>query len=148
MERESKLSFLFIFLLGLGLIYVSYQQDSLQERVNQVDYLVIDAGIRIDNSSHIEQRTVHLTRGATAYEGLERVASVGTKHYPGMGEYITRINGLSNDQKTGKFWLIAKLENGNWRGLSIGADSYKLKDGDNILFWYGKSQNAPFAMSS
>lgn len=69
---------------------------------------------------------------------------MGTKHYPGMGEYITRINGVSNDQEKGKFWLIAKLENGNWKGLNVGADSYRLKGGDNILFWYGKSKNAPF----
>ncbi len=147
MKNESKLCLVLIFLLGLGLIYVTYQQTSLQERVNQIDHLVIKTGIRIDNGSHIEQKTIHLTRGATAYEGLERIASVGTRYYPGVGEYITRVNKTANNQKKEKYWFIARLENGNWKGLNVGADSYKLKDGDNILYWYGKSKNAPFEIS-
>lgn len=148
MKKESKACLIFIFLLGLGMIYVSYQQNSLQERVDQIDYLVIETSIKIDNGTHVKQDKVHLTRGATGYDALERIASVDTEHHPGMGEYITRINNVSNDPEKGKFWLIAKLENGNWTGLNVGADSYELEDGDNILFWYGSSKNAPFDIPS
>lgn len=144
MDRNLKISFLLIFLLGIGLVYTVHQVNSLQDRVNEIDYLVIESGIKIDNGSGSVSKTVHLTRGATAFEALERIATVRTEYFSGRGKYISSINSVSNSVENGKFWLIAEIEGGNWKGLSVGADSYTLKDGDNILFWYGDPEEAPF----
>lgn len=140
MEKVLKSSFLLIFLLGLGLVYLGSQVHSLRERVDEVDYLVIDGRISIDNGTDVSTKTVHLTRGATALEALRRIATVETTVYPGSGEFITGINGLDENKASGRYWMIYRWsENeGNWSLLQVGASSYRLKNEDNIRFSYEK----------
>lgn len=145
MERNTQITLLLFLILGLGLVYVGQQVNVLQNRVNELDYLIIETGVTIDNGADTTTKTVNLTRGATPIEALQRVAAIETETYTGLGTRVTTINGVSDNKKTGTYWLIAKKsENENsWIGVTKpGRD--ELKDGDNLLFWYGKPSNAPF----
>lgn len=65
MERTVRVSLLLIIVLGLGLVYLGGRVNSLDSRVGEVDYLIIETGVSIDNGSGVVTETVHLTRGAT-----------------------------------------------------------------------------------
>lgn len=136
MEKEFKASILLILILGLGLVYVGVQVHSLQNRVDELDWLVIDSEVAIDNGTDTTTETVHLTRGATALEALRRTANVKTKFYSGMGEYITEINGVHENKSSGEYWMVYRWKDNKWKQLDVGANSYKLKSGDNIKFKY------------
>lgn len=140
MERATKISLILFIVLGLGLIYMGNQVSTLQREVNELNGTIVRAGITIDNGSDTITETVHLTKGATALEGLQRTASVGTK-ISSVGTYIVSINGLRENIAANKFWMTYRLENeDDWKLLSTGASNYELEDGDNIKFSYEKVQ--------
>lgn len=85
MKKGVKASILLTLILGLGLVYLGGQVYSLQNRVDKLDWLVIEAGVTIENESGVETKAVHLTRGATALEALQRTATVETKFFSGLG---------------------------------------------------------------
>lgn len=140
LEKGVKASLLVVLILGLGLVYVGAQVNSLQDRADELDWLMIDSGVTIDNGTGTTTNAVHLTRGATALEALQRTATVETKIYPGQGAYITEINGVHENKSAGKYWMIYRWnEQGeNWSMLQVGAGSYELEEGDNIKFSYEK----------
>ena len=112
-------------------------QETLQIQVNELEELIVECGVTIDNGSGVTAKTVYLTKGATALEALRRVAVVETTYYAGLGEFIDSINGVSNDPETGKYWMwYIWGENETWTLAPVGADSYELKDEDNIKFSY------------
>lgn len=123
MKKGVKASILLTLILGLGLVYLGGQVYSLQNRVDKLDWLVIEAGVTIENESGVETKAVHLTRGATALEALQRTATVETKFFSGLGLKITTINGVKENQSTNKYWMTYRLnENeGEWKLLNIGA---------------------------
>lgn len=138
MERATKISLLLFLVLGLGLIFVGNQVNTLQKEVNSLDGTIIKAGITIDNGTDTTTETVTLTRGATALEGLQRIATIETKTYS-WGTYLVSVNGVEENLAANKSWIYYKLENKNdWKQLEIGADTYELEDEDNIRFSYEK----------
>lgn len=146
MNRYQKLNLIIAIVLGLGLIYLGSEVQNLQGDVKELESRIVEAEIIIDNGTAEVSEKVQLTRGATALEGLERVATVKTKHYGGMGEMIRSINGVSNNRTSGKFWLIGYRNStaGEWKSMTVSASEFELNEGQDILFWYGKSSNAPF----
>lgn len=122
---------------------------TLQNRVNKLDWLVVQNNITVHNGTGRKSTIVHLTRGATALEALERVATVEVKIYPGLGAQIQSINGVSSNQTAGKYWLIAKWNESknNWQPISVGVSKYELENKEKLLFWYGKTSQAPFNLS-
>lgn len=139
MEKAARASLLLIIVLGLGLVYVGDRVNSLDGRVDELDYSIIETGVSIDNGSGAVTETVHLTRGATGLEALHRVADVGTDYYTGMGVLIRSINGISNEDQEGMNWIYYVWENGGWVMPMKGAGNYRLEEGDNIMFSYEES---------
>lgn len=141
MRNETKVVIIILVVIGLGLVYTVDQVSSLESRVNELDHSIVESGITIDNGDTVKTYTVNLTRGASALEALQRVADVETQSFPGMGTYVTEINGLHENNSQKKHWMVYKLndENQTWTMLQTGVGSYELKEGDNIQFSYEKS---------
>lgn len=138
MERSLKISLILFLVLGMGLVYLGNQVKTLQGEVNELEGRIVTAGIRIDNSTDTITETVHLTKGASALEGLQRISTVGTETYS-FGTYLVSINNLEENISANKSWMVYKLENqDDWKQLDVGASQYELKDGDNIKFSYEK----------
>jgi hypothetical protein len=142
--------------VAMGLTYAAYEVNTLRGEINELrnthdtiikalytqvdelENLIVECEVNIDNSTTTTTHTVYLTKGATALEALRRVAVVETKYYAGMGEFIVSINGVANDTATGKYWMwyIWNENDANWSYAPVGAGSYVLEDGENIMFRY------------
>lgn len=140
MRKETKVVVIILVVFGLGLIYIADEVSSLQDRVDEVDYLIVESGVTVDNGDSVQTYTVNLTRGASALEAVQRVADVDTKSFPGMGRYVTGINGLCENHAESKYWMVYGLsdENQRWVSFDVGVSNYELKAGDNIKFSYEK----------
>ncbi len=125
--------------LGLSLVYVGYQVSALETQVDQLEWTIITTGVTIDDGTdNIKIETVRLTRGASALEALERVAVIETRYYAGLGAYVVSVNGTSENHEASKYWMWYIWDDNkmSWGLATVGAESYELKDGDNIKFSY------------
>jgi len=145
--------------LSLALVYVGYQvydlQVQLAEQAKKTDALVktlsgfeahvyelkeliLKVEVIVDNGNATKAETIYLTKGATALEALRRVAVVETKYFVGLGEFIESVDGLRNNPETGKYWMfyIWNEEKAEWEYATVGAGSYKLRDGERIMYRY------------
>ncbi len=138
MEEVTKGILVVLVVLAMGTVYLGYQVSDLRADLKELEgtLITVDAGVVVDNGEGELSYRVHLAKGATALEALKRVAAVETRHYAGLGEFITSINGLSNDPAGGKYWMFYVWENSRWEYASVGAGSYELRDGDNVKFRY------------
>lgn len=154
-KEVQALAVIFI-VIAMGLIYTGYQVNKLQGEVNELrsahstiietlytqvgelENLIVDCEVAIDNSTETATHTVYLTKGATALEALRRVAVVETTYYAGIGEFIDSINGVTNNTATGMYWMWYTWDENEatWKYAPVGAGSYVLEDGDNIMFRY------------
>lgn len=139
MEKGIQASLMVSAVLGLSLVYVGYQVSALETQVDQLEWRIITAGVTIDDGTdNIRIENVRLTRGASALEALERVAVIETRYYAGLGAYIVSVNGTSENHEEGKYWMWYIWDDNkmSWELATVGAESYELKDGDNIKFSY------------
>jgi hypothetical protein len=120
--------------LVLGLIYLGSQNAKLEHdvhelrdttntivsalmaRLKELEELLIECGITI-NRTAMKTGTVYLTKRATALEALRRIAVVKTTFYPGLGEYINSIDGLSEKLQNERVLDVVYLGE---RGLDFG----------------------------
>ncbi|KXA93055.1 hypothetical protein AKJ65_06280 [candidate division MSBL1 archaeon SCGC-AAA259E19] len=158
MERSTQVSLVLFVILGLGIIYVGHQANvaqkrvkdlretenkivkSLQEirenlkvRIRGLEEMIIDARITIDNGDGSITKEIHLTKGATALEALNRVAAVGAKTSR-KGVFVTSINGVSNVRENNLYWMFYTWseKESKWKLIQLGVGSYRLHDGENF----------------
>lgn len=64
------------------------------------------------------------------------VAEVEGTEYPGMGTFVTSINGVRNEG--GKYWMwyIWSSDKGDWELGPLASDRYVLYEGDTIMWRY------------
>lgn len=151
MKRSIQISLILLIVLGLGLVYINHQVNSvrgeveeiremnaaLRDQIGHMENLIIEVGVTIDNGTSSTTETVRLIKGASSLEALHRVATVGTNVYPGQGIFIESINGISNDPSSQTYWMIYRLENNSkWKQINIAVNKYEPIDGDNIKFSY------------
>ncbi len=91
------------------------EQAKTQEPINQVQQV---------SSSDIKYKGVE---GKNALELLKASHRVDTKDYPGVGEFVTAIDGLETDSKT-SFWAFYV----NGKQSPVGASAYITKDSDEL----------------
>lgn len=151
-KSEVQAMIIFFAVLSMSLVYVAYQVNNLQMQirdlqkttgtiiealcthVSELENLIVKCGVTIDNGTATITETVYLTKGATALEALRRVAVVETTYYSGLGEFVNKINGVGGDP--GKYWAFFYWGENDWVYSEIGPGSYKVRDVDNIKFWY------------
>lgn len=142
--------------LSLALVYVGYQVygletqlaeqrektgalvEALVARLDELEELILEVEVTVDNGNTTKADVIWLTKGATALEALRRVATVETTYFAGLGEFIESVDGLRNNPDAGKYWMwyIWNKERAQWEYAPVGAGSYRLKDGDRIMFRY------------
>ncbi|MEM2460767.1 MAG: DUF4430 domain-containing protein [Candidatus Hadarchaeales archaeon] len=138
MEEVTKAILVVLVVMAMGTVYLAYEVSDLRDDLRELQgtILTVDVGVVIDNGEAELSHRLSLAKGATALDALKRVAKVETKYYPGLGEFITSINGLSNNPSEGKYWMFYIWENHQWKYASVGAGSYELRDGENVKFRY------------
>jgi hypothetical protein len=158
-KKEFQAIIIAFVVLSLALVYVGYQvydtriqlaeqakkTDALIEtfagfeaHIHELEGLILKVDVIVDNGNMTKAETIYLTKGATALEALRRVAVVETKYFAGLGEFIESIDGLRNNPESGKYWMfyIWNKEKADWEYATVGAGSYKLRDGDKIMYKY------------
>lgn len=138
-RRETQAIVVVLVVLALGVIYLGNYVSALKTRVDEIDWLVIETSITIDNGTDVRTETVHLTRGGTALEALNRIATVETEVYS-FGVSVTAIDGLRKDKwdSEGMFWYFYtwnEVKN-NWEPIPVGVGKYELSDGENFKAVY------------
>ena len=139
MDLKIQTSCLVSILLILGLIHVCFSPElekavASHESVNEFESTSATVGITIKNETSARQEQVHITKGESALDALRKVAAVETKHYPGLGDFITSIDGLRNEN--GKYWMWYIWDGQSWMLATVGACNYSLMGGENIKFSY------------
>ncbi|TDA31604.1 MAG: hypothetical protein DSO03_04550 [Hadesarchaea archaeon] len=137
MEEVTKAIVVVLVVMAMGTVYLAYEVSDLRADLKELQgtILTVDVGVVIDNGEAELSHRLSLAKGATALDALKRVAVVETEHYA-WGEFITSINGLSNNPSEGKYWMFYIWENHQWKYASVGAGSYELRDGENVKFKY------------
>lgn len=138
-RRETQAMIIALVVLALGVIYLGDYVGALKTRVDEIDWLVIETSITIDNGTDVRTETVHMTRGGTALEALNRIATVETTVYS-FGVSVDAIDGLHDNKwdSEGMFWYFYTWnEAGNkWDSIPVGVGKYELSDGENFKAVY------------
>jgi hypothetical protein len=136
-ERSVQAVAVVFIILALGMIYLGSQVNSLQGRVEKLEWMVIKVSVTIDNGSGSRTEVVYLTRGATALEALNRVAAVGTKLYS-FGVFVTSIDGIANVPENHMYWMFYtwNAKENKWGAIPVGVGKYELSDGENFKASY------------
>ncbi len=146
MDRYNKLNLLLIIILAVGVLYLGTEVHRLGGRMEKMGESIVEVDLVIYNGTAERRSSVKVTEGATALEALRREASVVTESHHGIGEMILSVDGVGNNFDENKFWLIGLRDGGDeeWRAAETGAGDIRLGDDQEVLFWYGESQEAPF----
>jgi len=121
--------------------YSVYQVSDLRSRLSEIESAVITVkvGATIDYGDNMSRtETVYLSKGSTALDAFRRVATLETRHYSGLGEYVVAIDGIRENADASKYWqwYIWQENTASWEWAPVGVGSYELSDGENILFRY------------
>jgi len=97
--------------------------------------VVIDYG----NNTVQEFRDVILdVKGATALNALMTVAKIEYTVYP-FGIFVDSINGVKNSGELNCWWLYSIVKpDGEEVSPEVGADQYRLSNGDTVVWRYTK----------
>lgn len=108
--------------------------ESLEASTVRVN-VVIDYG----NGTIQEFRDIILDlKGATALNALTTVAKVEYTVYP-FGIFVDSINGVENSRELNCWWLYSIVKsNGEEVSPEVGADQYRLSNGDTVVWRYTK----------
>ena len=129
-----KLLLILPILLILSVLVVSYS--SVEEHAEQKGGLVnADVIIEIDSTNVHWFLDVELEEGSNAYELLD-VATNGYIEAQWFKEYsshlVSSILGASSNEK--EYWIVFYWEDNVWMPLSVGADSFTVRD-KMIMAW-------------
>ena len=133
----------FIIAIGAAAVatYSVYRVSDLKSRLSEIESVVVmvKVGATIDYGDNMGRTaTVYLSKGSTALDAFRRVATLETRYYSGLGEYVVAIDGIREDADASKYWqwYIWQENTTSWEWAPVGVGSYELSDGENILFRY------------
>ena len=86
---------------------------------------------------------VGVREGQTVYEVMQTLTAMSVQpflffaeEYPGLGFFVTEINGVKNNPQTGEYWIYYV----DGQSAKIGVSNYILKGGEKIEWKYEKSK--------
>ncbi len=129
---------------------VSIAQPNNNLTIQQYNNVTTDTKYQIQNTKYSATIVVNtttypllITPSATVYDAMRLLQidsrqpfTFSAKEYPGMGYFVEEINGIANDNKTGKYWILYI----NGESAKVGVSGYVLKPNDNILWKYEKAK--------
>ena len=106
---------------------VEVPQNTINQSSNQTAILFINS----------EKYETNISVGTKIYDFMqklqaERKINFKTKNYSGMGEFMTEINGVKNNQKNWVYYV-------NNKKAQIGISNYKINPGDVVSWKYESS---------
>ncbi len=117
---------------------------SVAKRYADLRAKLVNVSLAIDygNGTVVWYNGTLVPKGSTLLSLTVLLAEVEYKVYPGMGVYITSINGVSERivvaGKEGYSWLwfVYSESEGKWAMGTTAADKYELRDGDLLMWKY------------
>jgi len=121
----------------LGYYYLRFQEyDSLlheYEKVTMRVNILIDYG----NGTKVWHNNTLIPHGATLLNATERVAVVNSTYWPQyQAVFIDAINGLPTTQTHFWWWKYWDANSKEWKDGEVGADLYKLKPNETVMWQY------------
>ena len=117
----------------LGIVYFALPKKTVKtatEKSQVQGVMTIPVKLTIDkNGQPGNSRIVNIENGKTALDLLKNASSVKTQG-EGTNAYVTELNGIKADTTKKEFWAFYV----NGKLADVGADSYKLKANDQILW--------------
>jgi len=119
--------------------YVRYSEASTH--LQALEEATVKVGVVIDYGNGTVEEFEGLildVEGATALNALLLVARVEYKVYP-FGVFVESINGVKNSKELNMWWLYyVRQPGGEEKMPEVGADQYKLKTGETVIWRYSK----------
>jgi len=122
----------------LGYNYLRFQEyDSLLSEYNAVTMrvnILIDYGKR---GTEVWHNNTLVPQGATLLNATERVAVVQSTYWPQyQATFVDAINGLPTTQLHYWWWKYWDANSKEWKDGEVGADIYKLKPNETVMWQY------------
>lgn len=102
---------------------------------------IVSVTVLLNYGNGTVERHAHVAlwrKRPTVFLALLSVASVDFKYYKGIGVWVDSINGVSNCDKTGQYWLWYLYHNRTFVLGPTAPDAYVLRDGDILSYNYTK----------
>ncbi|MGA2238942.1 MAG: DUF4430 domain-containing protein [Candidatus Bathyarchaeia archaeon] len=105
--------------------------------LNQQTTVSVNIGINYGTGPVEWHNNTAVPSGENLLNATMRVATVDFKSYPGLGEFVTGINGRSQDPAASLYWMfwIYNPQTQQYELPSVGAGSYLLTS-DQTVQWY------------
>ncbi len=119
---------------------VEYCLKDLKEICNIIGgKITINIGIDYGNGTRIWFNSTEINFGDTLFNATLKIAKVNYTIYP-FGIFINSINNVSNDPKSGMYWIWWYWDDEYkvWKLGPIGCDKYVLSD-ESIVIWIYES---------
>lgn len=112
------------------------QNDSQQLNNSAIKQLTNPVTVRVDSKDYYTKFVSSTTVfNLMAKLQSENKISFSGKEYSGMGFFVDEINGIKNDNLTGKYWIYYI----NGKSAQVGVSNYIIKPNDLIEWKYEKS---------
>lgn len=107
-------------------------QNSNQNLSENNQESLIKVSLKIEDKNY----ETEISKESSAYELMQELKMQGLQfsglEYAGIGFYVTEINGLKEDKKSGLYWTLYINE----KESNVGVSSLILKDGDSVEWKY------------
>lgn len=113
----------------------------ISEALRNIEEATVRVSVVIDYGNGTVERFDNVVldaHGATALNALLMVAKVQYTVYP-FGVFVDSINGVANSKELNSWWLYSILRpNGEEFAPQVGADQYRLSNGETVVWRYTK----------
>ena len=106
---------------------------NLQSVVNNVA-IKANIGINYGNGTIQWYNGTYVPIGDNLFNATERVATFNTTTYPGMGTFVTGINGVMQNTTASKYWVYDSWNGTAWTIIWVAPAEYILHS-DEIVMW-------------
>ncbi|RLG14482.1 hypothetical protein DRN69_04190 [Candidatus Pacearchaeota archaeon] len=120
-------------LIGGSIYYFKFLNVSNQSEQEIQCQITIEYGTL--NNYTIENYTISIKEGSSAFDAFSEVASLDVIQYP-FGVYIRAVNGF--EEQAPNYWAFYYFNSKNlsWTYSEVGVSNYYLSDGDKIKLSY------------
>lgn len=104
--------------------------------------ITVNIGFKYKDGKVEWHNSTKVPSGSTLLDATESVAEVNYTVYPGMGAFITSINGVKNEKPYYWMWWTWNPSTG-WTLGPVAADKYVLSAGETVLWYYEDTSKYP-----
>ncbi len=102
----------------------------------------VNVGFKYKDGKVEWHNSTRIPSGSTLLDATSSVADVNYTIYPGMGAFISSINGVKNEKPYYWMWWYWNPSTG-WTLGPVAADKYVLSDGETVMWYYEDTSKYP-----